>query len=111
MGRRPGQRGWRRSLTRSTGVPIFTGRSSTARAPGRSSAHELEPKVSLAKNCRLFGRRSCGENEESEAVMANLTQQQQRDFEAHAFRTLVEHLRNRTDVQNIDLMNLAGFCR
>jgi uncharacterized protein len=43
--------------------------------------------------------------------MANLTQQQQRDFEAHAFRTLVEHLRNRTDVQNIDLMNLAGFCR
>ena len=43
--------------------------------------------------------------------MANLTEEQQRDFEAHAFRTLVEHLRNRTDVQNIDLMNLAGFCR
>jgi hypothetical protein len=43
--------------------------------------------------------------------MTNLTEQQQRDFEAHAFRTLVEHLRQRTDVQNIDLMNLAGFCR
>jgi hypothetical protein len=43
--------------------------------------------------------------------MPNLTPEQQRDFEAHAFRTLVEHLRNRTDVQNIDLMNLAGFCR
>jgi hypothetical protein len=43
--------------------------------------------------------------------MPNLTREQQRDFEAHAFRTLVEHLRNRTDVQNIDLMNLAGFCR
>ena len=43
--------------------------------------------------------------------MTNLTEEQQRDFEAHAFRTLVEHLRNRTDVQNIDLMNLAGFCR
>jgi hypothetical protein len=43
--------------------------------------------------------------------MPNLTPKQQRDFEAHAFRTLVEHLRNRTDVQNIDLMNLAGFCR
>ena len=28
-----------------------------------------------------------------------------------AFRRLVEHLRERTDVQNIDLMNLAGFCR
>ncbi len=36
---------------------------------------------------------------------------QQRDFEAAAFRRLVEHLRARGDVQNIDLMNLAGFCR
>ena len=33
------------------------------------------------------------------------------ELEAAAFRTLVEHLRRRTDVQNIDLMNLAGFCR
>ena len=33
------------------------------------------------------------------------------ELEAAAFRRLVEHLRNRTDVQNIDLMNLAGFCR
>ena len=33
------------------------------------------------------------------------------EIEAAAFRTLVEHLRKRTDVQNIDLMNLAGFCR
>src|ERR1700733_10587644 len=32
-------------------------------------------------------------------------------LEAPAFRRLVEHLRERTDVQNIDLMNLAGFCR
>ena len=32
-------------------------------------------------------------------------------LEAAAFRTLVAHLRQRTDVQNIDLMNLAGFCR
>jgi hypothetical protein len=32
-------------------------------------------------------------------------------LEAAAFRRLVEHLRTRTDVQNIDLMNLAGFCR
>lgn len=32
-------------------------------------------------------------------------------LEAAAFRTLVAHLRKRTDVQNIDLMNLAGFCR
>ena len=33
------------------------------------------------------------------------------ELEAAAFRQLVEHLRTRTDVQNIDLMNLAGFCR
>lgn len=32
-------------------------------------------------------------------------------LEAAAFRRLVNHLRERTDVQNIDLMNLAGFCR
>lgn len=32
-------------------------------------------------------------------------------LEAAAFRRLVQHLRDRTDVQNIDLMNLAGFCR
>jgi uncharacterized protein len=35
----------------------------------------------------------------------------QTELEAAAFRRLVEHLRARTDVQNIDLMNLAGFCR
>ena len=35
----------------------------------------------------------------------------QTEVEAEVFRRLVEHLRNRTDVQNIDLMNLAGFCR
>jgi hypothetical protein len=33
------------------------------------------------------------------------------ELEAASFRRLVGHLRERTDVQNIDLMNLAGFCR
>ena len=33
------------------------------------------------------------------------------ELEAAAFRGLVEHLQRRSDVQNIDLMNLAGFCR
>ena len=33
------------------------------------------------------------------------------ELEAAVYRRLVEHLRMRTDVQNIDLMNLAGFCR
>lgn len=37
--------------------------------------------------------------------------QTQTELEAAAFRRLVKHLRHRTDVQNIDLMNLSGFCR
>ncbi|MDF3075515.1 MAG: alkaline phosphatase [Alphaproteobacteria bacterium] len=40
-----------------------------------------------------------------------MDQKTQTELEAAAFRRLVEHLRERTDVQNIDLMNLAGFCR
>jgi len=43
--------------------------------------------------------------------MTDLDRQTQTELEAAAFRTLVAHLRERTDVQNIDLMNLAGFCR
>ena len=35
----------------------------------------------------------------------------QTELEAAAFRELVKHFRERTDVQNIDLMNLSGFCR
>jgi hypothetical protein len=33
------------------------------------------------------------------------------EIEAAAFRRLLEHFRERSDVQNIDVMNLAGFCR
>jgi hypothetical protein len=40
-----------------------------------------------------------------------MSQPTQTELEAAAFRSLVDHLRKRTDVQNIDLMNLAGFCR
>ena len=43
--------------------------------------------------------------------MTPLDDRTRTELEAAAFRTLVEHLRNRTDVQNIDLMTLAGFCR
>jgi uncharacterized protein len=41
----------------------------------------------------------------------NTQTQTQTELEAAAFRRLVEHLRERDDVQNLDLMNLAGFCR
>ena len=40
-----------------------------------------------------------------------MEKQIQLETEAAAFRALVQHLQNRKDVQNIDLMNLAGFCR
>lgn len=40
-----------------------------------------------------------------------MTNQERIELEAAAFRNLVSHLRSRKDVQNIDLMNLAGFCR
>ena len=43
--------------------------------------------------------------------MTDLSEEQKREFEAAAFRRLLDHLRERGDVQNIDLMNLAGFCR
>lgn len=43
--------------------------------------------------------------------MVELDERTRLELEAAAFRRLVEHLRERTDVQNIDLMNLAGFCR
>jgi hypothetical protein len=40
-----------------------------------------------------------------------MTEQDRIKLDAAAFRTLLQHLRSRPDVQNIDLMNLAGFCR
>jgi hypothetical protein len=40
-----------------------------------------------------------------------MTKDQRTEIEAAAFRGLMRHLQDRTDVQNIDLMNLAGFCR
>jgi hypothetical protein len=43
--------------------------------------------------------------------MTEIDERTRIELEAAAFRKLVDHLRNRSDVQNIDLMNLAGFCR
>lgn len=43
--------------------------------------------------------------------MAEIDNKIRTELEAAVYRRLVEHLRARTDVQNIDLMNLAGFCR
>lgn len=43
--------------------------------------------------------------------MGTIDERRQQELEAAAFRRLVQHLRERGDVQNLDLMNLAGFCR
>jgi hypothetical protein len=43
--------------------------------------------------------------------MTEIDQATRTELEAAAFRSLVAHLRERSDVQNIDLMTLAGFCR
>lgn len=40
-----------------------------------------------------------------------MTKDQQTEIEAAAFRALIAHLQQRSDVQNIEMMNLAGFCR
>src|ERR1044071_2230281 len=53
-------------------------------------------------------RREYLEKEHKELPMDDKTQT---ELEAAVYRRLVEHLRSRTDVQNIDMMNLAGFCR
>ena len=47
----------------------------------------------------------------SQSRISELSQDTQERLEAAAFRRLLEHLDSRKDVQNIDLMELAGFCR
>ncbi|GAA3926341.1 DUF1244 domain-containing protein [Litoribacillus peritrichatus] len=47
----------------------------------------------------------------TQTAPAHLTQEQQDQLDAAAFRRLLSHLDNRKDVQNIELMILAGFCR
>lgn len=44
-------------------------------------------------------------------MATEIPEEQRVAIEAAAFRRLVQHFRERTDVQNIDVMNLAGFCR
>jgi hypothetical protein len=58
----------------------------------------------------VAARRHYVETETGTIAMA-LDDKTRTELEAAAFRRLLDHLRERTDVQNIDLMNLAGFCR
>ena len=52
-----------------------------------------------------------GKTSEPNLAWSEMSTEQQTQLEAAAFRRLTAHLQERTDVQNIDLMNLAGFCR
>lgn len=54
---------------------------------------------------------NAAEIQQPELPMPNINDTTRIELEAAAFRRLVDHLRQRTDVQNIDMMNLAGFCR
>ena len=44
-------------------------------------------------------------------TMVTINKDEQRDLESEVLQRLIRHLRERSDVQNIDLMTLAGFCR
>ena len=56
-------------------------------------------------------RRGYDPAEVCNAETLEMNEQERTELEAAAFRRLVQHLRSRPDAQNIDLMNLAGFCR
>jgi hypothetical protein len=52
-----------------------------------------------------------GRRREGDSAMGEIERRIETELEAAAFRRLIRHLRERAEVQNIDLMNLAGFCR
>jgi hypothetical protein len=60
-----------------------------------------------------YGKIGCGFlcQRKMSGVFTVMDDKTRTELEAAVYRRLVEHLRARTDVQNIDLMNLAGFCR
>jgi len=72
-----------------------------------SALHAIELHGSFTDETRRAGL-APGPNRKGSAIMDEKTKV---ELEAAAFRRLVAHLRERTDVQNIDLMELAGFCR
>jgi hypothetical protein len=78
-----------------SGRALSTGSSGIFQAPGRRNSTPAAP---------------CLRSDMAKSV-TNPYLISRTELEAAVFRRLVEHLRSRSDVQNIDLMNLAGFCR
>jgi predicted N-formylglutamate amidohydrolase len=64
-----------------------------------------------ARNAGAAASTASARCKDGDGAMTKLEKSLTTELEAAAFRRLVEHFRTRTDVQNIDLMNLAGFCR
>jgi predicted N-formylglutamate amidohydrolase len=77
--------------------------------PALSTARATAPEVHRAATASPRG--GSASHKHGDEPMTKLDKALVTELEAAAFRRLVEHLRSRTDVQNIDLMNLAGFCR
>jgi predicted N-formylglutamate amidohydrolase len=95
-----GQAAWGKRLCR-----IMEKLLSDLRPAPRPGATEMRAAAAAHAARPVTGGRDGGVN------MTKLDKMLVTELEAAAFRRLVEHLRARTDVQNIDLMNLAGFCR
>jgi hypothetical protein len=70
----------------------------------------LSLRCDMAKSVTNFHLISIS-SENGEITAMAIDDKTRTELEAAVFRRLVEHLRSRSDVQNIDLMNLAGFCR
>jgi uncharacterized protein len=65
----------------------------------------------LARGTCLLHILADGAKPERKMTMVTISKDEQRDLESEVLQRLIRHLRERSDVQNIDLMTLAGFCR
>ena len=102
------QQAWGRRMCRIVEQVLHTATSAAPRAAKVEPRAEarLEPRNAGAPTPAVPSRCKDGDGQ-----MTKLDKDLVTELEAAAFRRLVEHFRKRTDVQNIDMMNLAGFCR
>jgi predicted N-formylglutamate amidohydrolase len=104
-----GQAEWAERLARILG-PLLANRASRADllCIRHFGSRSDEADLSLPAPARSAGQRPISQKDAQMTVIDDKTRT---ELEAAAYRRLVQHLRARPDVQNIDLMNLAGFCR
>jgi predicted N-formylglutamate amidohydrolase len=101
----PGQGAWADRLCRIVGDILGDTLNGERRAAHRGAA--LSGMLPV-RRCHQAGQAG---QDQGDQAMTESESSRATACEAAAFRRLLEHLRRRTDVQNIDLMNLAGFCR